>query len=241
MVGRNRSPARSLQRFGGRGLDAKADRGQTRLPQRLQQFSVKSIEPGFAFETQPEASRPNLIAQRKAAVAIFGEERIPKHDVGLAFDPTQIFELVNDVRGRPVAVPGKNPVRAIRTELRATAAGQQGKRSSCGTAGEWYRHPAAGARANQIPAGKWKCREVLDRRALHPAGQGLPRGKSRDRVFRFADDDEVSVVLEQFGQLRRGETDEAGSQAAGTLFLGPGALATIVDERGKHNCGVAVD
>src|SRR5262245_51402698 len=197
MVGRNRSPARSLQRLGGQRLDAKAYRGQTCQPQRLQQFRVESIEPSFTFEAQPQTSRPDLVAKREAAIAILGEQRITEDDVRVAFEPTEILELVDDVRGGPIAVRGEDPVRAVGAELRAPAARQKGKRPSCRAAGERYRHSAPAAGANQIPAGKWKCREVLDRRALHPAGQGLPRRKAHDRAFRLADDDEVSVLVEQ--------------------------------------------
>src|SRR6185295_15122871 len=102
-------------------------------------------------------------------------------------------------------------MRTVGAELRAAAAGQKWKRPSGGSSGEWDRHSAPDARANQIPAGKRKRREVLDRCALHTTGQRLARREPRDRLFRLADDNEVGVLLEEFREFRSRQTDEAGS------------------------------
>ena len=104
MGGRDRTPAGLAKRLDRHGLDAEADRRQAGRVHRVDERRVESIEPRLALEAQIEMPRPDLVAERQAALTIVGEQRIAEDDVGPALQRGQVFELVDDVRRRPAAM-----------------------------------------------------------------------------------------------------------------------------------------
>ena len=241
MLGRNRPPARLLQRFGRRGFHAEADGREPCLSKRAQQFGIESIEACLTLEPERQPPRPNLVTEREAPLAILREQRISEDHVRFARENAEMFDLVGDVRCGPAPVRGENPMRTIRAELRAAAAREKRKRSAHWTPGERNRHSSPRARADKIPSWKWELCQVIDRCAADTTRQLLACGKPGNGLLRFADDDEIGMVLEELRELRRSKTDETGAQATPSLRVGPGAFATKVDERCQHDDRVAVD
>ena len=88
-------------------------------------FEAVAVEPGESLSGWITASRPDLIAELQAALALLGEQRIAEDDVRPPELIAQPLELVDDVGDRPGTVTGQDPVRAIRAEFRAPPARQQ--------------------------------------------------------------------------------------------------------------------
>src|SRR5439155_12032569 len=100
-------------------------RPQSSGMQPVEELQVEPDEPRLRLERQRETARRNLVAERQTPVALLGEERIAEDHVRAPILAAQLLELVGDVRNRPRAIAGENPVRAVGAELRTAAARQE--------------------------------------------------------------------------------------------------------------------
>src|ERR1019366_275473 len=142
-------------------FDAETHRAEPGLVQLVEQIDVEPVEPRLRLERQVEPARLNLVAERDDAVALFGEERIAEDDVRPLDLVAEAFHLVHDVRDRPRAVAGQNPVRAVGAELRTSAAREQREAAADGAREELEAHPRA-IFGHQIPAWERQPIEIVD-------------------------------------------------------------------------------
>ena len=178
-----------------------------------------------------QAPRLDRLAERDDAVALFGEQRIAENHVRAAHQIAQPLHLVDDVRDRPRAVAGQNPVRAIRAELRAPAAREQRKAAAHRPRRKSDARLEPAILGDQIPARKRQRVQIVDLFAdRHPARDVALRQAHHAR-FRLAVEDEVGVVAEQLGHLRRRDPHEADLHTARAHLIGPRPLRLVVDQR----------
>ena len=235
----NRPAPRFLQRRRVERFDAEAHRAEAGRVQLVEQIDVEPVEPRLGFERQVEPARLDLVAERDDAVALFGEERIAEDDVRPLDLIAQPLHLVHDVRDRPRAVAGQNPVRAVGAELRAAAAREQRVAAADGAREELEAHPRA-IFGDQIPARERQRIEIVDLLADDRALRDDALRQPHDRRFRLAVEDEIAVVGEQLRHLRRRDADEADLDALRAHAIGPRGFVLVIDERREHERDVAL-
>ena len=82
-------------------------------------------------------------------------------------------------------------------------------------------------------------------RSLIGLGHGNPRWddalrQAHNAGLRLAVEDEIAVVHEELGHLRRRDADETDLHALGAHLVGPPGFVLVVDERRQHERDVAV-
>ena len=74
---------------------------------------------------------------------------------------------------------------------------------------------------------------------IDDAARHVALGQPHDAGFGLAIEDEIAVVLEELGHLRRRDADEADLDAARAHPIGPGRFVLVIDERREHERDVA--
>src|SRR5204862_3590446 len=109
-------------------------------------------------------------------------------------------------------VAGEDPVRAVRAELGAPAAGEQGEPAARRAARVGHAEAAPRAR-DEVPAGERQRVEVLDLRAWDCPREALAREQSSEGGFGLALHQEIGMRREEVRQLRRGQADKADARS----------------------------
>ncbi len=155
-----------------------------------EQLIVQSIETGLALERVRQVPRQHSGGELQDAVALVGEQRIPKHDVNGAPGVGEQRQLVEDIADATGSVRRLDPMRTVRAELGATPAGQEWQRAPARPAGKGDADGPA-SRGQHIPMGKRECVEICDLRAFDHPRQSLAVNQPLQRRFRLTADDEV--------------------------------------------------
>ena len=241
MMLRNRPASGFLQRRRIGRFDAEAHRAEPCAVQPIEQLDVEPIETRLRLERERQPARRDLIAQLDAAIALLGEQRIAEDDVRMAHAIRQPLDFIDDVRDRSRAVPRQDAVRAVRTEFRAAAAGEQRVSAADRARRPLDAEPAAAILRDQIPARERQRIEIVDLFAHDHPRRNLPGLRQTDRRrFRLAVEDEVAVVGEQLRHLRRRDAEEAHAHAARAHAVRPRRLVPVVDERRQHERHIGV-
>jgi hypothetical protein len=131
-------------------------------------------------------------------------------------------------------------VRAIRAELRAAAAGEQ-RIAAANRTREQFDPELAAILGDQIPPRERQRIEIVDLLADDRPVERLALGQPHDRRLRLAVQEEIAVIGEQLGHLRRRDADEPDLHPARAHPVGPRGLVLVIDQRRQHERDVAIE
>src|SRR5205823_14482777 len=133
----------------------------------------------------------------------------------------------SDIFGGSCAVRRGDPVRTIGTKFRTTPARKDGKRMPRFSDRAAHRMTAA---IEEMPRREWQAVQIVDGRTCQDSGRYFSRRDSHRRLLGFSLDDEVGMVLQQFGHVSCRRTEESDTHAVYSPgFVRPFNFVFVID------------